>query len=171
MLPSTLYIMSSIHLQFWNYYVQRLRRRCTYKKIYDLDLGVKVSQNVAQCPPHYMTYAFAKFEAATSNSLGVHYLTFNLGSRSNKKLCSTLYIMWPMQFEVAMSNGLGICIYKKMHNTLIRSYKVLPSSSCDLCTYKVWSYYVQQFRRRWCIDKLGVFHANQISMCLDPHLN
>ena len=25
--------------------------------------------------------------------------------------------------------------------------------------------------RRWCIDKLGVFHANQISMCLDPHLH
>ena len=25
--------------------------------------------------------------------------------------------------------------------------------------------------RRWCIDKLGVFHANQISMCLDSHLN
>ena len=24
---------------------------------------------------------------------------------------------------------------------------------------------------RCCIDKLGVFHANQISMCLDPHLN
>ena len=21
------------------------------------------------------------------------------------------------------------------------------------------------------LDKLGVFHANQISMCLDPHLN
>ena len=25
--------------------------------------------------------------------------------------------------------------------------------------------------RRWCIDKLVVFHANQTSMCLDPHLN
>ena len=25
--------------------------------------------------------------------------------------------------------------------------------------------------RRRCIDKLGVIHANQISMCLDPHLN
>ena len=25
--------------------------------------------------------------------------------------------------------------------------------------------------RRWCIDKLGVFHANRISMCLDSHLN
>ena len=24
---------------------------------------------------------------------------------------------------------------------------------------------------RWCIDKLGVFHANQTSMYLDPHLN
>ena len=24
---------------------------------------------------------------------------------------------------------------------------------------------------RWCIGKLGFFHANQISMCLDPHLN
>ena len=25
--------------------------------------------------------------------------------------------------------------------------------------------------RRWCIDKLGVFQTNQISLCLDPHLN
>ena len=25
--------------------------------------------------------------------------------------------------------------------------------------------------RRWCINRLGVFHANQITMCLDPHLN
>ena len=25
--------------------------------------------------------------------------------------------------------------------------------------------------RRWCIDKLGVFHAKQISMYLDPYLN
>ena len=25
--------------------------------------------------------------------------------------------------------------------------------------------------RRLCIDRLGVSHANQISMCLDPHLN
>ena len=24
---------------------------------------------------------------------------------------------------------------------------------------------------RWCIDKLGVFNANQTSMCLDPYLN
>ena len=25
--------------------------------------------------------------------------------------------------------------------------------------------------RRWCIDKLRVLHANQTSMCIDPHLD
>ena len=34
-----------------------------------LDVGVKVTQNVAQCPLHHVTYAPAKFEVATSNSL------------------------------------------------------------------------------------------------------
>ena len=30
---------------------------------------------------------------------------------------------------------------------------------------------IYMFVWRWCIDKLGVFHANQTSMRLDPHLN
>ena len=38
--------------------------------LYDLDLVVKVTQNVVQCPPNHMTYAPAKFAVATSNSLG-----------------------------------------------------------------------------------------------------
>ena len=38
--------------------------------LYDLDLVVKVTQNVVQYPVSHMTYAPAKFEAATSNSLG-----------------------------------------------------------------------------------------------------
>ena len=42
--------------------------------LYDLDLVVKVTQNVVQCPPNHMTYAPAKFEVATSNSLGEDYL-------------------------------------------------------------------------------------------------
>ena len=42
----------------------------TRKYIIDLDLGVKVTQNVAQYPLHHVTYAPAKFEVATSNSLG-----------------------------------------------------------------------------------------------------
>ena len=49
--------------------------------LYDLDLVVKVTQNVVQYPANHMTYAPAKFEAATSNTLGedciykkVHYM-------------------------------------------------------------------------------------------------
>ena len=52
-------------------YVKRFRRRCIYKKIqyltFDLDLGVKVTQNVAQYPLHHVTYSATKFEVATSN--------------------------------------------------------------------------------------------------------
>ena len=38
--------------------------------LYDFDLVVKVTQNVAKCPPNHMTYAPGKFDVATSNSLG-----------------------------------------------------------------------------------------------------
>ena len=38
--------------------------------VFDLDFGVKVTQNVAQYPLHHVTYVAAKFEVATSNSLG-----------------------------------------------------------------------------------------------------
>ena len=34
------------------------------------DLGVKVTQNVAQYHPHHVTYAPANFEVAMSNGLG-----------------------------------------------------------------------------------------------------
>ena len=35
--------------------------------LFDLDLGVKVTQNVAQYPQHHVTYAPAKFDVATSH--------------------------------------------------------------------------------------------------------
>ena len=38
-----------------------------HESTFDLDLGVKVTQNVAQYPPHHMTYAPEKFEATMSN--------------------------------------------------------------------------------------------------------
>ena len=38
--------------------------------LHDLELGVKVTQNVAQYHPHYVTYAPAKFEVVMSNGLG-----------------------------------------------------------------------------------------------------
>ena len=38
--------------------------------LFDLDLGVKVKQNVAQYPLHHVTYLGTKFEVVTSNGLG-----------------------------------------------------------------------------------------------------
>ena len=38
--------------------------------LFDHDLGVKVTQDVAQYPLHHVTYLDTKFEVATSNSLG-----------------------------------------------------------------------------------------------------
>ena len=40
-----------------------------------LTLEIKITQNVAQYPLHYVNYAPAKFEAATSNSLGADAFT------------------------------------------------------------------------------------------------
>ena len=39
------------------------------------DLGVKVTQNVAQYPPHHKPYAPAKFEVAMSYGLGEDAIT------------------------------------------------------------------------------------------------
>ena len=39
-------------------------------KLYDLDLGVKVTQSVAQYHPHHVTHAPVNFEAAMSNGSG-----------------------------------------------------------------------------------------------------
>ena len=67
-----------------------------------LTLGVKVTCNVAQYHFHYVIYAAAKFEVATSNVLGedafarkIHYFTSNLylGVKVAQKLPCTLYIM------------------------------------------------------------------------------
>ena len=38
--------------------------------LFDLDLEVKVKQNVAQCRQHHVTYAPKKFKVTTSKGLG-----------------------------------------------------------------------------------------------------
>ena len=43
--------------------------------LYDLDLGVKLTYDVAKYPPNQMTYVPAKFEVATSNRLGEDAIT------------------------------------------------------------------------------------------------
>ena len=108
----------------WSYYAKSFRRRSIYKKIqyltFDLDLGVKVTQNVAQYPLHHVTYQATKFEVARSNRLG--------GDTFTRK-----YIIW------SWGQGHTKCC-------------PVPSTLCDLFSYKVWSCYVKRFRRR-CIYK------------------
>ena len=38
--------------------------------LFDLDLQVNVTLNVAQCPLHHVTYAPTEFEVTTSKALG-----------------------------------------------------------------------------------------------------
>ena len=38
--------------------------------LFDLDLQVKVTLNVAQCPLHHVTYALTEFGVTTSKALG-----------------------------------------------------------------------------------------------------
>ena len=45
--------------------------------LYGLKLVVKVTQNVVQYPPNHVTFARAKFEGATTNSLGEDGFTIN----------------------------------------------------------------------------------------------
>ena len=45
---------------------------------FDLDLGARVTQTVAQYPLHHVTYSGTKFEVATSISLGGDTFTRNV---------------------------------------------------------------------------------------------
>ena len=40
------------------------------RSLFDLDIQVKVTLNVTQCPLHHVTYSATKFEVTTSNRLG-----------------------------------------------------------------------------------------------------
>ena len=100
----------------WSCYVKWFSRRCIYKKIHCLTLTL-VTPNIAQYPLHYVTYAPAKFEVATSNGFA--------GDAFTRK-----YIIWPLTCPVPstsyalctcktwrcyvkwFSRG---CIYKKIH--------------------------------------------------------
>ena len=78
------------------------------------------------------------------------------GSRSHKKVPNPLDIMCPMHQQRLMS--LHPTVKENMHlqENILFDLDLkccpMPSTSCDLCTYSVWSYYVKRFRRR-CIHK------------------
>ena len=84
--------------------------------LFDIDPGVKVTQDITQYPLHHVTYSDTKFEVATSNSLEgdaftSKYIIFNLTlDQGHAKCCEyPLHheIYSGTKFEVATFNGLG----------------------------------------------------------------
>ena len=79
---------------------------------YNLDLGVKVTQNVAQYHQHNMTYAPVKFEVAMSNGKGedlqkIHYMTLTKVTPNSVQCPPNHMTFAPAKFEIATSNSLG----------------------------------------------------------------
>ena len=110
MSPSTLDIMWHMHQQSLILLHPMVKENMHLQEntLFDIDLRFKVTRNVAQCPLHHVTYASTEFEVTTSKALGGEAFTrkFNiwplpltLGSRSQEKLPSTIYIMWPIQLQ------------------------------------------------------------------------
>ena len=108
-------------------------------KLYDLDLEVKVTQNVAQYHPHHVTYALVNFEVAMSNGSGVDSFTRK-------------YFIWPW----------GIWPWPKGHMKCC----LVPSTSCDLCTGKIWSWYCQNIMKRCVFKKI---HYLTLTLRLRSH--
>ena len=75
--------------------------------LYDLDLVIKVTQNVVQYPPNHITYAPAKFEVATSNSLGQDGFTRKYITQNVAQYHPHHVTYASGNFEAAMSNGSG----------------------------------------------------------------
>ena len=71
-MPSTLYIMRPMHLPRLKLLRPTVKEQMHLQEntLFDLDVGVRVTWDVDQNPLHHVTYAFAKFEAATSNGFG-----------------------------------------------------------------------------------------------------
>ena len=82
--------------------------------LFDLDLKVKVTVNVAQCPLHHVTYAPTEFEVTMSKALGGEAFTrksifdLDLGVTQNVDQYPLHHVNHPAtKFEVARSNRLG----------------------------------------------------------------
>ena len=79
---------------------------------FDLDLRVKVTQNVAQYPLHHVTYAPTEFEVTTAKGLGGDAFTrkfiFDLTLTRNVAQCPLHHVTYAYtEFEVTTSKGLG----------------------------------------------------------------
>ena len=77
-----------------------------------------MGQGHTKCFLNHMTFAPAKFEIATSNSLGEDAFTstlydLDLGVKATQMLLSILYIMWPIHLQGLML--LRLRVKEEMH--------------------------------------------------------
>ena len=92
--------------------------------LFDLELQVKVTLNVAQCPLHHVTYAPTEFEVTTSKALGEKFtrnsiFDLDLGVKVTQNVAQ-----YPLhhvtysatKFEVATSNRLGGDTFTRKYN-------------------------------------------------------
>ena len=72
MLPSTLDIMLPMYLQSMMLLHPTVKEKMHLQEntLFDLDLGAKVTLNIAQCLLLHVTYAHTEFEVTTSKGLG-----------------------------------------------------------------------------------------------------
>ena len=85
----------------------------------DIDLGSKVTWDLAQCPLYHVTYAPANFEVETSTGFKEDAFTkkYIIWNRSREILPSTLFITWRMHLQslkLLRPTAMSRCIYKKM---------------------------------------------------------
>ena len=116
MLPSNLDFMWPKHQQSLMLLHPMVKEKMHLQEntLFELDLRVKVTWNVAQSTLHYVTYAPTEFEVTTSKALG--------GEAFTRK-----FNIWPLTLTLGS-----------------RSHECcpVPSTSCDLSSYKVWSFVI-----------------------------
>ena len=158
MLPSALYIMWPMHLQSLKLLLQTIKEEMHLQENSLFDLWPWGQGRTKYCTVSSkwcdLFSSDTKFEVATSNSLRrdtftrkyiIWSLTFTLGSRSLEILPSTLFIMWPIQLQSFKLLGLMIHLQEYTLFDLLpwpwgqghTKCCPVPSTSCDLFSYKV----------------------------------
>ena len=156
MLPSTSTSLWTKHLQSL-----KLLRPVAWEEMhlqehtfYDLDLGVKVTQNVAQYSLHQGTYAATKFEEARSKGYKKH-------DTRTDGWSDRWQTNFGMKFPFFLKTKGGINTWFDLWPSLWgqghMKHCQIPFTSYDPSTCKVWSCYVQWFRRSRIFKKNTLF--------------
>ena len=148
-LPSIIDIMWPMHQQslMLLHPTVKEKKHLQENTLFDLDLGVKVTWNVVQCPLHHVTYAPTEFEMHLQENSLLDLWPWGVKVTQNVAQYPLHHVIFSAtKFEVTMSNGLGGDTFTRKyiiwHWPLGQSHMKccpVPSTSCDLFSYKVWS--------------------------------